>query len=91
VTEELTRLAKRLFWWKEPLEALARPDRFLAQVMVLGLWTDVETARRYWTEADFLRVFSHPPAGLFDARSWSYCHCVLGAGPAPSLPLRRLP
>jgi hypothetical protein len=91
MTEELQRLATRLSWWKTPQEALAMPERFLAQVMVLGTWEDVETARRCWSDDDFRRVLRQPPAGLFDARSWCYWHRVLGLGSAPNLPTRQIP
>ena len=33
---DLEQVAKRLFWWKSPTEALADPHRFVAQVMVYG-------------------------------------------------------
>ena len=88
---DLMRLAARLFWWKPAQEALALPRRFLAQVMVLGTWEDVEIARKHWTDDDFRQVLNEPPAGVFDPRSWSYWHRVLGLGPAPPLPTRRLP
>ena len=88
---ELQRLARRLFWWKSPAEALADPRRFLTQVMTLGTWDDVQVARRYWTEEDFHAVLRDPSPGVFDARSWSYWHCVLGVEPVPPLPRRRLP
>jgi len=32
-TEELERVARRLIWWKSPVEALRDTQRFLAQVM----------------------------------------------------------
>lgn len=88
---DLERLARRMFWWKTPAEALAWPRRFLAQVMTLGTWDDLRVARRYWTEADFRAVLRDPPPGVFDARSWSYWHCVFGIEPVPPLPRRRLP
>lgn len=91
VPPELQRLARRLFWWKSPETALACPRRFLAQVMTWGTWDDLQVARRYWTEADFRAVLSDPPPGVFDARSWSYWHCVFGVEPAPPLPRRHLP
>ena len=34
---DLEQVAKRLFWWKEPAEALADSNRFLAQHFRLGL------------------------------------------------------
>lgn len=90
-TAELQTLSRRLFWWKSPEEALRWPVRFLAQVMTLGTWEDIQLARRYWTDDDFRAVLRLPPPGVFDPRSWSYWHCVLGLLPVPPLPRRRLP
>lgn len=90
-TPELIRLARRLFWWKEPDQALAYPSRFLAQVMALGTWDDVKVARSYWSEDEFREVLQSPPAGVFDARSWSYWHYMLGVLPVPRLPGRLIP
>ncbi len=86
---DLSCLARRLFWWKSPAEALAYPARFLAQVMALGTWEDIFVARRYWSNEDFRQVLRNPPPGVFDARSWSYWHCVLNVQPVPPIPARR--
>ncbi|MCZ7637803.1 MAG: hypothetical protein M5U12_18250 [Verrucomicrobia bacterium] len=91
VRTDLAELARRLFWWKTPEEALAWPVRFLAQVMTWGTWNDLLVARRYWSDEDFRTVLRTPPPGVFDARSWSYWHCVLGIEPVPPLPQRVLP
>ena len=87
----LTSLARRLFWWKTPEEALADQTRFLAQLMTFGTWHDIEEARRYWPETAFQDALQHAPPGVFDARSWSYWHCVLDLLPIPPLPVRKLP
>jgi hypothetical protein len=89
--ERLAALARRLFWWKTPPEALADRNRFLAQVMTLGTWDDIEEAKRFWPEALFREALRHPPAGVFDPRSWSYWHHVLDLLPVPPLPTRKLP
>lgn len=88
---ELTLLARRLSWWKEPAEALRDPRRLLAQVMAIGTWEDVQTAFRHWTENDFLDALHHAPAGVFDVRSWHYWHRRLRRQAAPPLPRRHLP
>lgn len=90
VPPDLRQLARRLFWWKSPEEALAYPVRFLAQVMTFGTWEDLRVARRYWTEADFRAVLAAPPPGVFDPRSWTYWHRVFGIEPVPPLPRRHL-
>jgi hypothetical protein len=87
--EALEELAEKLFWWKSPEEALARWPRFLAQVMTLGTWNDVQTVRRICGKEAFREVLRDPPAGVFDPRSWAYWHAVFGLS-VPSLPKRRL-
>lgn len=83
-------LARRLFWWKSPAEALDDPNRFLAQVMVIGTWEDVTLAREHWTEEDFRKALCHAAPGVFDARSWAYWHHVLGVSQVHDLPKRSL-
>jgi hypothetical protein len=87
---ELEQVAARVFWWKSPAEALADPSRFLAQVMVYGTVEDLAAVRRHFPESAFREVLAAPPPGVFDPRSWAYWHVVLGLGPAPELPRRRL-
>jgi hypothetical protein len=88
---DLERVASRLFWWKSPEEALADPNRFLAQVMTYGTIEDLAVARRHFPESAFREVLASPPAGVFDPRSWSYCHVRFGIEPPPELPKRHLP
>jgi hypothetical protein len=90
-SSDLEDLARRLIWWKPPEESLQAPERVLAQVMTLGTWDDIQTARRYWDEEAFRRVLADPPPGVFDRRSWNYWHIVFGIQPTPPLPVRRLP
>lgn len=87
---DLVRLARRLFWWKSPEEALRWPGRLLAQVMTLGSWDDIQVARRHWSEEEFREVLRRPPPGVFDRRSWTYWHLMLGLEPVPPLPRRCL-
>lgn len=88
---DLESLAKRLFWWKAPGEALADPIRFLAQVMVYGNVEDLVVARQHFPSEEFRKVLDSPPAGVFDPRSWAYWHVVFGLTPPAELPQRRLP
>jgi hypothetical protein len=87
---DLERVASRLLWWKPPSEALKEPSRFLAQVMTYGTIEDLAIVRRHFPESAFRDVLAHPPAGVFDPRSWSYWHVRFGLGPPPELPKRRL-
>ena len=45
---DLEQVAKRLFWWKSPAEALADQRRFLAQVMTYGTVEDLSATLRHW-------------------------------------------
>lgn len=83
-------VAARLFWWKQPAEALADPKRFLAQVMTYGTVEDVAIVQRHFPESAFREVLADPPPGVFDPRSWAYWHLRFDLE-APELPRRRLP
>ncbi len=89
--QALSALARRLIWWKTPAEALASRNRFLAQVMTLGTWNDLQEAKRFWPEADFRETLREAPAGVFDVRSWTYWHHIFDLLPVPPLPTRKLP
>ena len=82
-------LARRLIWWKPPEESLRTPARLIAQVMVLGTWEDIETAKEQWGTDAFRRVLADPPAGVFDPRSWNYWHVLFDIQPVPPMPVRK--
>jgi hypothetical protein len=84
----LRQIAEKVFWWKQPEEALANVPRFLAQVMTIGTWSDVQAVIAIFGKDTLREVLASPPAGVFDARSWSYWHVVFGL-PVPPLPARR--
>ncbi len=86
---DLEQVALRLFWWKTPADALTDLNRFLAQVMTYGTIEDLAVVRRCYPDSAFRDVLAHPPAGVFDPRSWSYWHLRFGLE-APPLPRRRL-
>ena len=85
---DLATLARRLFWWKTPDEALADPRRFLAQVMTYGTWRDIVEARAHWEEGAFRDALQSAPPGVFDQRSWTYWHYALDLLPIPRRPRR---
>lgn len=86
---DLEGVAARLVWWKRPAEALADPQRFLAQVMTYGTVEDLAVVQRHFPERAFREVLADPPPGVFDPRSWAYWHLRFGLE-APELPRRRL-
>ena len=87
----LLALARHLFWWKTPEEALTNQNRFLAQVMTYGTWQDILEARQHFGEPAFRAVLQQAPPGVFDKRSWTYWHHALHLAPVPPLPQRKLP
>jgi hypothetical protein len=86
---DLETVAKRLFWWKSPTEALADSNRFLAQAMTYGTIEDLAVVNRHFPESALREVLANPPAGVFDPRSWSYWHLRFGLV-EPELPRRVL-
>lgn len=81
-------IARRLFWWKTPEDALSDQIRFVCQVMTLGTWEDISTVRRELGDAAFLQALQYAPPGVFDARSWNYWHLVFAIRPTPPMPVR---
>jgi len=87
---ELVPVARKVFWYGTPEEALQDIGRFVAQVMTYGDWQDVRTTMRLLGSEQFEAVLDNPPPGVFDRKSWSYWHAHFGRSPAPDLPERRL-
>lgn len=87
--DQLKRIAKELFWWQSPEVALANPRRFLAQVMTLGTWREVQQVKDAFGWDAFKDALLNAPAGVFDARSWAYWRNFLGL-PEAEMPRRSL-
>ena len=88
----LKRLASKYIWWKTPDEALAMPERVMAQVMNIGDYDDVQTLVSQLGDGVLRDVISHAQAGQFDQRSWAYWHYRLGLASVdylPPMPSRR--
>ena len=92
--ESLKPLASKYIWWKTPEEAVAMPERVIAQVMNIGDYEDVLELIEQIGEDRLRHVLSHAEIGQFNERSWAYWHYRLGlAQPeqaVPALPKRRL-
>ena len=88
----LSRLASLYIWWKTPDEALALPERVIAQVMNMGDYADVQLLARHIGDDGLREAIAHAEAGQFSARSWAYWHYRLGLaslGQVPPLPVRK--
>ena len=90
--EHLKRLATKYVWWKTSGEALATPQRVIAQVMNIGDYTDVQALAAQIGDQALIDVISHAEAGQFSERSWAYWHyrlALAGIDHVPPLPVRR--
>jgi hypothetical protein len=88
-TPEMRRVAERVVWFKEPREALADPQHFLAHVMTYGTIDDVLAVEAVVERAGWLEALAAAPPGIIDARSWAYWNLRYGRDPAAPLPVRR--
>lgn len=84
--------AGKYIWWKSPDEAVAFPERVIAQVMDIGAWEDVQALADQVGDDVLRDVLRHAEAGWFNVRSWTYWHYRLGLAKleqVPPLPSRR--
>ncbi|MEO8716007.1 MAG: hypothetical protein ABI369_13435 [Acetobacteraceae bacterium] len=87
---ETEALARRLVWFEDPADALARPIRFVAYALERGTHEDITVLRRYLTDADIKEALAAAPPGIIGPRSWAYWNARMGRYPTPPLPSRRL-
>jgi len=94
VNQELLKsFASKYIWWKTPEEAVAMPERVIAQVMNIGDYSDVQILAAQAGEEVLREVLTHAEAGQFNERSWAaYWHYRLdlaGVDQVPALPVRK--
>jgi hypothetical protein len=84
----LAELARKYVWWieREPSTTL-----LVCQLMQLGTYEDVRSARHRLGDAVFRQALKDAPPGILDARSWNFWHLLFGVQPVPPLPTRPLP
>ncbi len=90
--EALKPLACKYVWWKSPDEAVAMPERVIAQVMNIGDYSDVQSLAAQVGDEVLREVLTHAQAGQFNERSWAYWHYRLGLSSVdhvPALPVRK--
>jgi hypothetical protein len=88
---ELPAVAKRIFWFGTPEEALEFPLRFLTYAMTYASDEDDEILRKYFSDGDFTATLDDPAPGIFDRSSWAKWNERHGRTPVPPLPKRRIP
>jgi hypothetical protein len=85
MTEEFFALAERVIWFEPPDVALRDVPRFMAYAFRYATHEDMKVLRAEMSDDDLLMALANAPAGIVDARSWSYWHLVLGVFPAPAM------
>jgi len=90
-SHELLAVAKRVFWFGTPEEALEFPSRFLTYVMTYASDEDVRIVKKYFSDDDFKATLDDPAPGIFDRKSWAKWNEYYGRTPVPQLPKRRIP
>jgi len=90
-SDELLEVAKRIFWFGTPEEALEFPLRFLTYAMTYTSDEDIEILRRHFSDDDFKAALDNPAPGIFDQSSWAKWNRRYGSTPIPPLPKRRIP
>lgn len=88
----LKSLAKKYIWWKTPDEAIAMPERVIAQVMNIGDYDDVQILVHQVGDDMLRNVLIHAEIGQFSEQSWTYWHYRLGLSKVdcvPEMPSRR--
>jgi len=90
--ESLKPYARKYIWWKTPEDAVAMPERVIAQVMNIGDFEDMQSLALQLGDAALREVLLYAQAGQFNERSWSYWHYRLGLAnidQVPAMPVRR--
>ncbi len=90
-SHELLAVAKRIFWFGTPEEALEFPSRFLTYAMTYASDEDIEIVRKYFGDAAFKAALDDPVPGIFDRSSWVKWNERYGRTPVPPLSKRRIP
>jgi hypothetical protein len=87
----LRALAGKYVWWKTPDEAVAMPQRVIAQVMNIGDYEDVQAMANQLGDERLRDALLQAEAGQFNERSWAYWHYrleLVGVDQVPPLPVR---
>jgi hypothetical protein len=90
-SDELLAVAKRIFWFGTPEEAVEFPSRFLTYAMTYASDEDIEILGKTFSDDDFVATLDDPAPGIFDRTSWAKWNERYGRTPVPPLPKRRIP
>jgi hypothetical protein len=89
-SEELLAVAKRIFCFGTPEEALEFPKRFLTDAMTYASDDEIEILRTYFSDDDFKATLDDPAPSIFDQNSWAKWNERYNRTPVPPLPRRQI-
>jgi hypothetical protein len=90
-SHDLRAVAKRIFGFGTPEEALEFPLRFLTYAMTYASEEDIEILRKCFSDTDFTAALDDPAPVIFDQSSWVKWNDRYGRTPVPPIPKRRIP
>ena len=88
--EFLVHVARRYIWWETANDAMAYPQKILAQVMNIGVWDDICKLVELFHEKELIKVLDTALIGQFNERSWQFWHNRF-TDRVPPMPKRILP
>ncbi|MDR1084581.1 MAG: hypothetical protein LBP22_06885 [Deltaproteobacteria bacterium] len=84
---EFLKVRAGYIWWMTPDEALEFPNRLIAQIMDIGVASDVGKLESLFSRHQLAEVIRSAEIGQFQPKSWSFWHRRLGlVGPSDSMP-----
>src|SRR5258708_19722490 len=90
-SDDLLAVAKRIFWFGTPEEALEIPKRFLTYAMTYASDQDIEILRKYFSDDDFKAALGDPAPGIFNRSSWPKSNQRYNPTLSPPLPNTQIP
>jgi hypothetical protein len=90
-SDELQAVAKRIFWFGTPEEALEFPKRLLTYAKTYASEQDIELLRKYFSDDDFKATLDDPAPGIFNRSSRAKWNERYNRTPVPPLPRRQIP
>ncbi|MCY4183337.1 MAG: hypothetical protein OXF43_10700 [Gammaproteobacteria bacterium] len=88
---DLRAVAKKVVWFKTADKTLDDEVFFLNHAMTFGDVSDVLLIRKHYDDDALRNALRNAHPGIFDPRSWTYWHLVLGISPTPAMPTRKIP
>ena len=85
----LVSASRRYVWWETANDAMAYPQKIIAQVMNVGVWDDICKLTELFSQKDLIDVLNTAYIGQFNERSWHFWHNRF-SDKVPPLPRRVL-